>query len=157
MLATVLSLSAADHERPEHRRVGRQVILRFCAVIVACAVSMGAASMETDRRVAVTVQADGKPQVFEDSIIEYEAVSYVVPVRQGQTLRAVLASSNAANHFDIYAPDAAKPFYVGSESGNSHSLKVPSSGNYTVRVFLLRFAARDGQDARYELELTVSP
>lgn len=113
--------------------------------------------MEADRRIAVTLQADGKPHVFADTIVEYEAVAYVLPLREGQTLRVVLASSNAANHFDIYAPDAAKPFHVGAESGNSHTLKVRSSGNYTIRVFLLRFAARDGQDARYELELTVSP
>jgi len=132
-------------------------MLRFCAAVAACLLPLTAISMEADRRVAVTAQADGKPQVFADTIVEYEAVTYVLPLQEGQTLRAVLASSNAANHFDIYAPDAAKPFYVGAEAGNSHTLKVRSSGNYIIRVFLLRFAARDGQDARYELELTVSP
>lgn len=113
--------------------------------------------MEADRRVAVTVEAEGKPQVFADTIVEYETVAYVIPLQEGQTLRAVLASSNAANHFDIYAPDSDKPLYVGAESGNSHSVQARTSGNYAIRVFLLRFAARDGQDARYELELTIYP
>lgn len=132
-------------------------MLRFWTLLAAFLLPMAAVCAEADRRVPVTVDAEGTPQVFEDFISEYEAVSYVVALRAGQTLRAVLASSNAANHFDIYAPDAAKPLHVGAESGNSHTLKAQSSGNYTIRVFLLRFAARDGQEARYELELSVLP
>lgn len=132
-------------------------LLRLSAAITVCLFPLVAASLEADRRVPVSIQADGKPQVFEDSISDFEVVSYVIPLQEGQTLQAVLASSNAANHFDIHAPGEAKPFYIGAESGNSHRLQVKASGNYTVRVFLLRFAAKDGQDARYALELTVSP
>ena len=95
--------------------------------------------------------------VFKDSISEYDAVSYVVSLQQGQDLQVTLASSNAANCFDIHAPGEAKPFFVGADSGNSHRLHVRSSGPYTVRVFLLRFAARDGQSADYALEFALKP
>lgn len=132
------------------------VVLRLAAAIAAVSLPLAATSQDAERRVMVATQVDGKPQVFEDSISEYEVVSYVVPLKEGQTLQAVLASSNAANCFDIHAPGAAKPFFVGAESGNSHRLTAASSGNYVIRVFLLRFAARDGQTARFALELTIA-
>lgn len=94
---------------------------------------------------------------FRDSISEYDAISYAVPLQKGQALQVTLASSNAASCFDIHAPGEAKPFFVGADSGNSHRLHVPSSGNYVIRVFLLRFAARDGQSADYAIELTLQP
>lgn len=116
-----------------------------------------AISQETERAVQVTLAAGGRPQVLADAITEYEAVSYVVPLQKGQQLHATLASSNAANCFDIYAPGEARPFYVGADSGNTHGLTAAATGNYRIRVFLLRFAARDGQSARYELELSLKP
>jgi len=90
---------------------------------------------------------------FEDQLSEYEVVTYVVPLRQGQTLQVLLTSSNASNCFDIYAPGIAKPVYVGSDSGSSARLVASASGDYLVKVFLLRLAARDGQTARYAIEL----
>jgi hypothetical protein len=126
-------------------------------VLTACLLATPAISRDTERSVPVTLAANGQPQVLEDAINEYETVSYIVQLQKGQQLQATLASNNAANCFDIYAPGETKPFYVGADSGNSHSLAAPTTGSYRIRVFLLRFAARDGQSARYELELSLKP
>jgi hypothetical protein len=76
--------------------------------------------------------------------------------RAGQSLTVSLASSNLSNTFNISAPEAPKPFYVGGDSGNSHSFRVPATGDYLIDVHLLRFAARDYQSAQYTLSVTLA-
>ncbi len=86
----------------------------------------------------------------------FNEVSYVVALREGQSLQVSLASNNISNCFDIYAPGATKPFYSSGDSGNTHQLLATTAGDYVVRVFLLRLAARDNQSAQYTLELNLA-
>ncbi len=111
---------------------------------------------DAERRVRVTFAEGKATRSFEDRISDFEAVSYVIPLRQGQSLHVVLATNNASNCFDIHAPNRPKPVYVGGDSGTDYKLLVQAPGDYIVRVFLLRLAARDGQSADYTLELTVT-
>lgn len=128
---------------------------RLLAAVLAAAV-LPAAAGQADEAVRVALQPGQGALSFDGFITEYEAMAYVVPLRQGQSLQVVLASNNAANCFDIHAPGIDKPVYVGSESGNSHRMVAAKPGDYIVRVFLLRFAARDGQSADFTLELEVT-
>jgi hypothetical protein len=113
-----------------------------------------ALAQNLERRVEVLLGERGATRSFEDGISEYEAVVYALSLREGQACRIALASSNAANCFDVFAPGEPKPVFSGGESGNEHTLVARTAGDYLVRVFLLRFAARDGQAARFTLELT---
>jgi hypothetical protein len=122
----------------------------------AVAVASGAVAGDPERRVRVELASGSTMRNFEDSISDFEVVSYVVPLRQGQSLRIMLATNNASNCFDIYAPGTPKPIYVGDDSGNSHQLLAQTAGDYLVKVYLLRLAARDGQTANYTLELNVN-
>lgn len=138
-------------DAPAHPLIPRRQVL-----VAMSAVMMPAAAQNAERRVEVSLLPDGAVRSFEDAISDFEAVSYVVPLVAGQTLQVVLASSNAANCFDIHAPQQPKPVYVGGESGNSLRFLARTEGFHVVRVFLLRFAARDGQSARYTLELALT-
>jgi hypothetical protein len=133
---------------PLHRR---QLLLALVAMSAAGAAS----SQDAERRVPVSF-AEGTARSFEDSISDFQVVTYVVPLRKGQTLAVLLASNNASNCFDIHVPDVAKPVYVGSESGSSHQFQALVAGEHLVKVFLLRLAARDGQTAHYTLELKLA-
>jgi hypothetical protein len=113
-------------------------------------------SQEAERRVRVALAEGNAALNFEDENRDFEAVSYVVPLRQRQWLHVLLATDNASNCFDIHAPGEPRPVYVGADSGNTCQLLAPTTGDYTVRVFLLRLAARDGQSARYTLELKLT-
>jgi hypothetical protein len=119
---------------------------------LAAAAAFPAISAEGERRVPVKLEA-GAGRSFDDEINEYETVVYVVPLRLGQALQVLLVSNNASNCFDIHAPGVTKPVYVGSESGSSCRWVATTGGDYLVKVFLLRLAARDGQSARFTLEL----
>jgi hypothetical protein len=123
--------------------------------IAATAAATMALPQDAERRVPVTL-AGSTASSFEGSISDFEVVTYVVPLRQGQTLRVQLATNNASNCFDIHAPGTVKPIYVGGDSGSTHELHVQKSGDYQIKVFLLRLAARDGQMAQYTLELQIA-
>ncbi len=135
----------------------QRLIARRRVLIAAAAVALipAAVSQDAERRVPVVLDEHDTHRL-EDTISDFESVSYVVTLRQGQSLRVLLATNNASNCFDIYEPDAAKPIYIGGDSGNTHELHAQRPGNYRIRVFLLRLAARDGQSAQYTLELKVT-
>lgn len=116
-----------------------------------------ALAQDAERRVSLALQAGYEATRIEDSIESFEAVSYVVRMRAGQTLQVTLASSNLANVFDIHAPDVPKPVFTGGESGNAARLQAKVAGDFVIRAYLLRFAARDGQSARYTLEVKLAP
>lgn len=84
-----------------------------------------------------------------------QAVDYLIGVRAGQTMTATLASGNRSTYFNITAPGADAALFVGSTSGNRHSFRVPSSGDYAVRVYLMRNAARRNESAAYTLTIAV--
>lgn len=114
-------------------------------------------AQDAGRRVSLALQAGQAATRLEDSIEAFEAVAYVVPLQAGQTLQVALASNNLAQVFDIHAPDVPKPVFSGGEAGNSARLRAKVAGEYVIRAYLLRFAARDGQSARYTLEVKVAP
>jgi hypothetical protein len=90
-----------------------------------------------------------------DSIGGFERVDYLVSARAGQTLTVMMSADNLSSYFDLTAPGATKPFFLGSESGNAHSVRIPSDGDYTVSVYLLRLAARDNQSAHFTLNVSL--
>lgn len=114
-------------------------------------------TQDVERRVPLVLQSGHPAARLEDSIEAFEAVAYVVPLQAGQTLQVVLASSNIAQVFDVHAPDAAKPVFSGGDAGNATRLRAKVAGEYVIRAYLLRFAARDGQSARYTLEVKIAP
>jgi len=116
-----------------------------------------APAQDVERRVPLALQAGQAAARLEDSIEAFEAVAYVVPLQAGQTLQVALASSNLAQVFDIHAPDLPKPVFSGGDAGNSARLRAKVAGDYVIRAYLLRFAARDGQSARYTLEVKITP
>jgi hypothetical protein len=93
----------------------------------------------------------------EGHIKGYETVDYVLGARKGQSMNVSMATKNGANYFNIIAPGKGdEALFVGSTSGNQFEGILPASGNYKVRVYLMRSAARRGEAASYRLEMIVN-
>lgn len=92
-------------------------------------------------------------KTIKGSIKGYASVNYKVGVAAGQTLKVDLKTSNASSYFNIAAPGADAAMFVGSTSGSSAAVKIPSSGDYTVQVYLMRNAARRNETASYTLTI----
>ena len=95
-------------------------------------------------------------QIVRGTIRGYSTVDYIVGARAGQTLRASMRTGNASAYFNVVAPGAQSAMFTGSNGGNSFSGRLPQTGDYRIRVYLMRNAARRGESATYALEIGVS-
>lgn len=95
--------------------------------------------------------------VVESSIKGYETVDYVLGARQGQSMNVSMATKHGATYFNILAPGENEvAMFNGSTSGNQYEGTLPASGDYKVRVYMMRSAARRNEVARYRLEMIVN-
>ena len=94
----------------------------------------------------------------EASISGQEIVDYLLNVRAGQYMNVSMATDNAQNYFNIMEPgEEYTAIHVGSTVGNQFEGKTAKSGDYRIRVYLMRAAARRGEDAGFRLEMIVAP
>jgi len=87
----------------------------------------------------------------------YETVDYVLEASKGQQMNVSMATNNGANYFNILAPgenDVA--MFIGSTSGKQFEGTLPKSGDYKIRVYMMRSAARRNEVANYRLEMIIT-
>lgn len=95
-------------------------------------------------------------QVVRGTIRGYSTADYIVGARAGQTLRASMRTNNRSAYFNVIAPGAQSAMFDGSVRGNSFTGRLPQTGDYRIRVYLMRNAARRGESATYALDIGVS-
>lgn len=95
-------------------------------------------------------------KVIKGSIRGYAYKDYVVGARAGQVMTVDLRTSNGANYFNVLPPGSNDvAVFIGSTNGNSYRGKLEKSGDYKVRVYLMRSAARRNEVASYSLTIGV--
>jgi hypothetical protein len=86
-----------------------------------------------------------------------QTIDYKLRARAGQTMRVKLVARNTANYFNVLPPGSSDvALFVGSSGGNEWSGALPADGEYTVRVYLMRNAARRHESAPYTLTVGVT-
>src|SRR5512137_447982 len=83
-------------------------------------------------------------------------VDYVVQAAAGQTLSVKLQKTNAQNYFNVMPPGSTGSAMFVGDSGENYSGVLPADGDYTVRVYLMRPAARRGESSNYTLTVGAS-
>jgi hypothetical protein len=105
----------------------------------------------------VRFQGGSSSAVIEGSIAGYEIVDYVLNAREGQYINVSMATDNSSNYFNILPPgDSEVALFNGSIGENQYEGILPESGNYKVRVYMMRNAARRDEIANYRLEMIVT-
>ena len=95
--------------------------------------------------------------VVEGSIKGYAVVDYVVGAREGQQMNVSLATKHGATYFNILAPGENEvAMFNGSVSENQYEGTLPKSGDYKLRVYMMRSAARRDETANYRLEIVIT-
>ncbi|MEB3359444.1 MAG: MliC family protein [Synechococcales bacterium] len=95
--------------------------------------------------------------VVENSITGYEIIDYVLNAQAGQYANISMATDNAANYFNILAPGETEvAMFNGSSGENQYEGILPESGDYRIRVYMMRSAARRNEVANYRLEMIFS-
>ena len=108
------------------------------------------------RRETVHFKAGATGATIKGKITGDETVDYVVNARQGQSMVVTLDASNTSAYFNVMPPGSDTAIFVGSTSGNRYEGTLPASGDYTVRFFLMRNAARRNETASYTIKFDVS-
>ena len=85
-----------------------------------------------------------------------EIVDYILNAKAGQSMVVILEASNTSAYFNLTPPGSDTALFVGSTSGNRYEGTLPANGDYTVRVYLMRNAARRGETATYTINFGVS-
>ena len=109
-------------------------------------------------KVRVQFASGTTSKTVENSITGRETVDYLLNVKKGQLMNISMATQHPATYFNIMEPgEEYEAIFVGSSSaaGNQFEGVAEESGDYTIRVYMMRSAARRGESADYRLEMIV--
>ncbi len=67
-----------------------------------------------------------------------------------------LKGSNRSNYFNVLPPGSADVAMHVGQDGGPYTVMLPTDGDYTVRVYLMRNAARRNEISNYELTVAVT-
>lgn len=85
-----------------------------------------------------------------------DTVDYALRASAGQTLTVTLKKSHGANYFNVLPPNSSDvAMFIGQIGGDFKSL-LPADGDYTIRVYLMRSAARRNESSDYTLTVSVT-
>lgn len=124
------------------------------ALLILFPASVPAASIEA-RRVSFapgTSSATVKGSIRGDEIVDYK-----LGAKAGQTMRVTLKTSNPSSYFNVLPPGSNDvAVFVGSSGGNEWTGSLTADGDYAVRVYLMRNAARRDERADYTLTVGIT-
>jgi hypothetical protein len=83
-------------------------------------------------------------------------VDYVVRAAAGQTLSVKLQESNPQNYFNVMPPGSKGSAMFVGDTGEDYAGMLPADGDYVVRVYLMRPAARRGESSDYTVTIGVT-
>jgi hypothetical protein len=141
-----------DHEIKPNRL--NQFHFWFIPCFLLVAVPAGFAADNPNR---IQFKKGSNSAVVEASIKGYKTGDYILRARAGQHMNISMATKHGATYFNIIAPGEKEvAMFNGSLSQNQYEGTVPVSGDYKVRVYMMRSAARRGEVARYRLEIILT-
>jgi hypothetical protein len=83
-------------------------------------------------------------------------VDYVLSASAGQTLTVTLKTSHGANDYNVLPPESMDAaMYIGQFGGDFKGI-LPTDGDFTIRVYLMRSAARRNESSDYTLTISVT-
>ncbi|MCB2079670.1 MAG: hypothetical protein KDE55_18500 [Novosphingobium sp.] len=93
----------------------------------------------------------------EGAIAGYETIDYLLNVKKGQAMNISLGTKHTATYFNLLEPgETDVAIFNGSMGENMFEGVAQKSGDYRIRVYMMRSAARRDEKADYRLEANVS-
>lgn len=137
-----------------NRSMFRALLLMTASVLLAAPAAIAQDDIRSER---VRFERGASSAVVEGSITGYEIVDYVLGAREGQHMNVSMATDNGASYFNILAPgESDVAMFNGSMAENQYEGVLPESGDYRMRVYMMRSAARRNEVANYRLEMIIT-
>lgn len=125
------------------------------AAVLTAALAVPAGAQDHSRTERVQFARGTSSATLHGNIHGYDTVDYVLGARGGQALSVRLQPTNTSTYFNVTRQGADEAIFVGSTSGNTFTGRLPSNGDYVIRVYLMRNAARRDEHANYTLTVGV--
>jgi len=103
----------------------------------------------------VTFRAGADSTLLKGQLKGDQIVDYKLRAGAGQTLTVELKGSNPQNYFNVMVAGTDNALFIGSSSGTRFSGLLPSDSDVSVRVYLMRPAARRNETSAYSLKLGI--
>jgi hypothetical protein len=133
-----------------------RLLLAATAALALVASIAAAAQPAPPRQERVTFAKGASSATVTEQLKGDADVDYLVRAAAGQTLSVELKVSNRANYFNVLPPGSADvAIYVG-QTGEAYTGILPADGDYTVRVYLMRNAARRNETSTFTLTVRVT-
>jgi len=133
----------------------RTLLAAAAALTLAYPVNAGA-QPAPPRQERVTFAKDATSATIKGQIKGDADVDYVVRAAAGQTLSVSFTGSNASNSFNVLPPGSQDVAMFVSQAGEAYTGVLPADGDYKVRVYLVRAAARRNEMSGFTLTITVT-
>jgi hypothetical protein len=85
-----------------------------------------------------------------------QIIDYKLRADAGQVMVVKFRPTNPSAYFNVLPPESEEAIHIGSSAGNDFSGDLAASGEYRIRVYLMRNAARRNESVTYTLEVAVS-
>ena len=120
------------------------------------AAAMPALAGENIREERVHFQAGTSGTTVKGHLRGRNDIDYVLGAKAGQHMTVELHTDNRQNYFNILPPGSSdEAIFIGSSSGNRFDGTLPVNGDYRIRVYLMRAAARRDEQAHYSLNIHI--
>ena len=116
------------------------------------------AQTKADKTIPVYFKHGTSSAVYADAIHGYSTIDYVLNAREGQQMSVNLKSRNSSLYFAIFVGAEQAELSADSASTDVTEWKgtLNKSGPYTVRVYLIRSAARRREAAGFSLTMKIT-
>jgi len=127
----------------------RLVVLAFSLLLATLATSQDIRTKE------VKFKAGQGSITLKGNVKGDQTVDYLLRAKAGQWMTVALKSRHTACCFNVTAPGQDTALFIGSTSGPLYEGLLPADGDYTVRLYLMRSAARRGEKASYTITFAI--
>ncbi|MCW5735577.1 MAG: hypothetical protein KIS73_15715 [Enhydrobacter sp.] len=118
--------------------------------------TVGPAAAQAPQEQRVVFATGRSSAEIKGSIRGNQSIAYVLGASAGQRLIVDMTPSNPSTYFNVMAPGASEAMHIGSINGNHFKTVIPSSGDYSVLVYLMRNAARREEHSAYSLTVSIT-
>ncbi|WP_432698377.1 hypothetical protein ACQUQP_08555 [Marinobacterium sp. YM272] len=121
---------------------------------------LAATSLQADDNAPRVEQVQFAPgansAVIEGSLTGYESVDYRLRAAAGQRITAQMQGTNLANQFNVLPPGSSAAAMFVSGGDEAFNAILPDDGVYTLRVYLMRAAARREEKTDFSLQVQIT-
>ena len=129
--------------------------MRYLVLLLLSALPCAAWSQDTvEKRIEFSPGSSGT--TIEGRIQGYSSVDYLLGASEGQRMTVDFTTDNPSAYFNLMRGNDPAALHVGSIAGNRFDGALPASGDYRVRVYLMRNAARRNEVAYYTLRVSIA-